>query len=193
MISTPKVSPYFDLSFQHASATVLRRMRRFGDGEKFLHLLEQIRVLSPEAGVRSNFIVGFPGETEEEFADLVNFVSHANLDAIGVFGYSDEEGTEAEGHENKLDQELINSRVEILSRIVDVKVSERARQRIGSEVIVLIENAELGEGRTDTQGPEVDGTTTFENYTPGMYRVGQYVPAIIVDSDGADLIAKAVS
>jgi ribosomal protein S12 methylthiotransferase RimO len=193
MISTPKVSPYFDLSFQHASATVLRRMRRFGDGEKFLHLLQQIRALSPDAGVRSNFIAGFPGETEEEFAELVDFVSKAELDAIGVFGYSDEEGTEAESHENKLDHELINSRVETLSRIVDIKVSERARKRIGSEVIVLIENAELGEGRTDTQGPEVDGTTTFENYTPGTYRIGQYVSAVIVDSDGADLIAKALS
>jgi ribosomal protein S12 methylthiotransferase RimO len=192
MISTPKVSPYFDLSFQHASGTVLRRMRRFGDGEKFLHLLEQIRVLSPDAGVRSNFIVGFPGETEAEFEELVDFVSRANLDAIGVFGYSDEDGTEAENHENKLDSELINHRVEILSRLVDSKVSERAAARIGSEVLVLIEDSELGEGRVDTQGPEVDGTTTFMGYRAGSYRVGQYVRAKIVDSDGADLIAMAL-
>jgi tRNA A37 methylthiotransferase MiaB len=192
MISTPKVSPYFDLSFQHASGTLLRRMRRFGDGEKFLHLLEQIRVLSPEAGIRSNFIVGFPGETQQEFDELVDFVSKANLDAIGVFGYSDEDGTEAENHENKLDQDLINERVELLSRLVDSKVSERAKARIGSEVVVLIEDAELGEGRVDTQGPEVDGSTTFMGYRAGSYRVGEYVRAKIVDSDGADLIAMAL-
>jgi tRNA A37 methylthiotransferase MiaB len=167
-------------------------MRRFGDGEKFLHLLEQIRVLSPEAGVRSNFIVGFPGESEAEFEELVDFVSRANLDSIGVFGYSDEDGTEAENHENKLDQEVIAERVELLSRLVDAKVSDRARARIGSEVVVLIEDSELGEGRVDTQGPEVDGTTTFIGYRAGTYRVGEYVRATIVDSDGADLIAMAV-
>jgi len=71
MIATEKVVPYFDLSFQHASGTLLRRMRRFGDGEKFLHLIAQIRALAPEAGIRSNFIVGFPGESENEYRDLV--------------------------------------------------------------------------------------------------------------------------
>ncbi len=81
MISTEKVVPYFDLSFQHASGTVLRRMRRFGDGEKFLHLIDQIRALAPEAGIRSNFIVGFPGETEAEYQELVDFINEARLDA----------------------------------------------------------------------------------------------------------------
>jgi len=95
MIATPKVVPYFDLSFQHSSPTVLRRMRRFGDNEKFLHLINQIRVLSPEAGIRSNFIVGFPGETPEDFDELASFITQAKLDAIGIFGYSDEDNTEA--------------------------------------------------------------------------------------------------
>jgi tRNA A37 methylthiotransferase MiaB len=95
MISTEKVAPYFDLSFQHVSPTLLRSMRRFGDSEKFLHLITQIRALSPEAGIRSNFIVGFPGETQEDFDLLAEFITKAELDAIGIFGYSDEDKTEA--------------------------------------------------------------------------------------------------
>jgi len=94
MIENEKVAPYFDLSFQHTSPTVLRRMRRFGDSEKFLHLISQIRALSPAAGIRSNFIVGFPGETPSDFDDLANFISMAKLDAIGIFGYSDEDNTD---------------------------------------------------------------------------------------------------
>ena len=126
MTSVPKVLPYFDLSFQHASPTVLRRMRRFGDTESFLHLIEQIRVLAPGAGIRSNVIVGFPGETESEFQELLDFISKARLDAIGVFGYSDEDKTEALTLENKVDQEIINQRVELLSKLVDEFLMQRA-------------------------------------------------------------------
>jgi ribosomal protein S12 methylthiotransferase len=96
MVSVEKVVPYFDLSFQHANGELLRSMRRFGDGEKFLHLITQIRALNPAAGIRSNFIVGFPGETDAHFMDLIEFLSQAQLDAIGVFGYSDEDKTEGQ-------------------------------------------------------------------------------------------------
>jgi tRNA A37 methylthiotransferase MiaB len=113
--ATPGVAPYFDLSFQHSSGPLLRRMRRFGDTERFLGLLEQIRGLAPEAGVRSNFIVGFPGETEEDVEELAGFLTAARLDAIGVFGYSDEEGTEAAGFDGKLDAEEVAARVADLS------------------------------------------------------------------------------
>ena len=187
MIETEKVAPYFDLSFQHASGSVLRRMRRFGDTEKFLHLISQIRALSPEAGIRSNVIVGFPGETEEDYQELVEFVTQANLDAVGVFGYSDEDNTEALVLDNKVDPELIRHRVDALSTLVDELVSERASARIGEEVIVLIEDFELQEGRAAHQGPEVDGTTSFIGTD---FVVGQYVQARIVDSMGADLIAQ---
>ena len=95
MASTPGVAPYFDLSFQHASGPVLRRMRRFGDRARFTDLIERIRQLAPDAGVRSNFIVGFPGETAEDLRELELFLNEARLDAIGIFGYSDEDGTEA--------------------------------------------------------------------------------------------------
>jgi ribosomal protein S12 methylthiotransferase RimO len=187
MIETEKVAPYFDLSFQHTSPTVLRRMRRFGDSEKFLHLINQIRALSPEAGIRSNFIVGFPGETREDFDDLANFITQAKLDAIGVFGYSDEDNTEALDHQDKVDEDVIKERVEALSSLADEMVSARAQARIGETIRVLIEDSELQEGRAAHQGPEVDGTTTFIGTN---FAVGDYIDAIVVDSMGADLVAR---
>lgn len=187
MIATDKTAPYFDLSFQHTSPTVLRRMRRFGDTEKFLHLINQIRALSPEAGIRSNFIVGFPGETEEDFDDLANFITQAKLDAVGVFGYSDEDNTEALNLSDKVDAEVTAQRVETLSSLADEMVSLRAQARIGENVRVLIEDADLQEGRAAHQGPEVDGTTTFIGTD---FKVGQYVDAVVIDSMGADLVAK---
>ena len=187
MIATDKTAPYFDLSFQHTSPTVLRRMRRFGDSEKFLHLISQVRAVSPEAGIRSNFIVGFPGETQADFDDLADFITKAKLDAVGVFGYSDEDNTEALNLSDKVDADVIGQRVETLSSLADEMVSLRAQARIGESVRVLIEDEELQEGRAAHQGPEVDGTTSFigTNYT-----VGQCVDAVVIDSMGADLVAK---
>ena len=187
MIATDKTALYFDLSFQHTSPTILRSMRRFGDTEKFLHLISQIRALSPEAGIRSNFIVGFPGETQEDFDDLANFITLAKLDAVGVFGYSDEDKTEALDLSDKVDADVISQRVETLSALADEMVSLRAQARIGENVRVLIEDAELQEGRAAHQGPEVDGTTTFIGTN---FAVGQYVDAVVIDSMGADLVAK---
>lgn len=187
MIATPKTVPYFDLSFQHTSPTVLRRMRRFGDNEKFLHLIHQIRVLSPEAGIRSNFIVGFPGETQEDFDELATFITQAKLDAVGVFGYSDEDNTEALNLSEKVDPDVIAQRLETLSSLADEMVSNRAQARIGEKVRVLIEDSELQEGRSAHQGPEVDGSTTFLGTD---FVVGQYVDAVVIDSMGADLVAK---
>jgi MiaB/RimO family radical SAM methylthiotransferase len=187
MIETEKVAPYFDLSFQHSSPTVLRRMRRFGDSEKFLHLITQIRALSPEAGIRSNFIVGFPGETQADFDELADFISAAKLDAVGVFGYSDEDNTEALNLEGKVPDDVIRERVESLASLADEMVSVRAAKRIGEKVRVLIEDEELQEGRAAHQGPEVDGTTSFIGTD---FKVGQYVDAVVIDSMGADLVAQ---
>ena len=189
MVSTPKVVPYFDISFQHASGSLLRRMRRFGDGEKFLHLLTQIRALNPESGIRSNFIVGFPGETEDEYQELVDFLSEARLDAIGVFPYSDEDKTEAATLDGKLDEALIAERTESLRRISEELIYERAEERIGERVRVLIEESETGEGRAEHQGPEVD-STTFLDSPRTKFRVGEYVDAIVSDVAGADLVAQ---
>jgi ribosomal protein S12 methylthiotransferase len=187
MVSVPKVLPYFDLSFQHASPTVLRRMRRFGDTQSFLHLISQIRALAPQAGIRSNVIVGFPGETDAEFEELINFLSQARLDAIGVFGYSDEDKTEALTLEDKVDQDVINSRVELLSKLVDEFLMQRAEERIGEHVRVLIEDEESQEGRAEHQGPEVDGSTFVKGRA--KFKVGEYVDAIVTEVSGVDLIA----
>jgi len=187
MIETEKIAPYFDLSFQHTSPTILRRMRRFGDSEKFLHLISQIRALSPEAGIRSNFIVGFPGETQADFDDLADFISASKLDAIGIFGYSDEDNTEALELADKVEEDVIRQRVESLSSLADEMVSLRAAARIGENVRVLIEDKELQEGRAAHQGPEVDGTTSFIGTS---FEVGQYIDAVIIDSMGADLVAR---
>lgn len=187
MIETEKVAPYFDLSFQHSSPSVLRAMRRFGDSERFLHLISQIRALSPEAGIRSNFIVGFPGETQEDFDNLSEFITAAKLDAVGVFGYSDEDNTEALNLAEKVAEEVIRERVEALSSLADEMVSIRATGRIGEQVRVLIEDQELQEGRAAHQGPEVDGTTSFIGTE---FRVGEYIDAVVIDSMGADLVAR---
>jgi ribosomal protein S12 methylthiotransferase RimO len=188
MVSTEKVVPYFDISFQHASETLLRRMRRFGDKEKFLHLLSQIRALNPSSGIRSNFIVGFPGESESEFKELVDFVSEARLDAIGVFPYSDEDKTEAATFDTKIAPELIQERSEMLRGMVEELTIERANERIGERIVVLVEDAEINEGRAEHQGPEVDTTTTLQSRN--KYRVGEYVEAIVSDVFGADLVAS---
>lgn len=191
--TTEKVAPYFDLSFQHASADTLRRMRRFGDKDKFLQLIESVRSKSPRAGIRSNFIVGFPGESERDFQTLLDFLGSARLDAIGIFGYSDEEGTEAQGLEGQLSEREIQDRVATCAALVDQLLSERAAERVGEEVLVLIEDSAEREGRAAHQGPEVDGTTTFDNSGESaiQMRVGSYIRGRVIGSNGADLIARA--
>ncbi len=186
---TPGVSDYFDLSFQHASPTVLRRMRRFGDPESFLGLLDRVRTSAPAAGVRSNVIVGFPGETDDDVATLCDFLVAARLDVTGVFGYSDEDGTEAETMEGKLDDDEIRARVEQVTDLVEQLTSERAEDRVGEEVVVLVESVTDGvaEGRSDHQGPEVDGTTRLTG--DGGHAVGDLVAAVVTGSEGADLVA----
>jgi ribosomal protein S12 methylthiotransferase RimO len=189
---TPGVAPYFDLSFQHASGSVLRSMRRFGDRQRFLDLLDRIRELAPEAGVRSNFIVGFPGESAHDLEELELFLSSARLDAIGVFGYSDEDGTEAESLPGHLDESEVARRVEEVADLAEELMAQRGAERIGQTVEVLIEEKLADgryEGRSAHQAPEVDGTTTVESaagLTPG-----QIVTATVTDSEGVDLTAVA--
>jgi MiaB/RimO family radical SAM methylthiotransferase len=191
MASTPGVVPYFDLSFQHASGPLLRRMRRFGDAERFLDLIELVRAQAPTAGIRSNVIVGFPGETEEDVEILCDFLSRAGLDAIGVFGYSDEDGTEAETYDGKLDEDTIAARLDRVTRLAEDLTSARAEARIGETAEILIESIDGGiaEGRAAHQGPEVDGSTTLTGLPDGL-TVGDLVTAEVVGSDGVDLIAE---
>jgi ribosomal protein S12 methylthiotransferase len=192
LTSTPGVAPYFDMSFQHSSAAVLRRMRRFGSTESFLALLDQVRAAAPTAGVRSNVIVGFPGETEDDVAELERFLIAARLDVIGVFGYSDEDGTEAEGLPDHLPQHVVDERVARLTALAEELTSQRAEERVGEELEVLIESVEDGgrtaEGRGAHQAPEVDGTTTVHG--AGL-QVGQLVRCVVTGSEGVDLVAAA--
>lgn len=186
---TPGVAPYFDLSFQHSSEPVLRRMKRFGNTDSFLALLEQARAIAPDLGARSNVIVGFPGETDDDLAELERFLNAARLDAIGVFGYSDEDGTEAADFDGKIDPDEIAERVARISALADELVSQRAEDRVGTTVEVLVEDVsdEGVVGRAAHQGPEVDGTVVLLD-ADGV-RAGQFVTAVVDDSDGADLIA----
>jgi ribosomal protein S12 methylthiotransferase len=190
IVSVDKVVPYFDLSFQHANGDLLRSMRRFGDGEKFLHLITQIRALNPAAGIRSNFIVGFPGESDAQFMELIEFLTQAQLDAIGVFAYSDEDKTEGATLGNKVAPQLITERVNELSTLVDELITQRAEMRIGEKVCVLIEDELEQEGRAEHQGPDVDGSTFIKSRN--KYRVGEYVDAIVSDVLGVDLIAQVL-
>jgi ribosomal protein S12 methylthiotransferase RimO len=186
--TTPGVAPYFDLSFQHSSEPVLRRMRRFGSTARFVELLTSARALAPAAGARSNFIVGFPGETEEDVAELERFLTEARLDAVGVFAYSDEDGTEAAGFEGKLPAEEVTRRYERVWGLAEELTAQRAEERIGSTVEVLVESVDSGvaEGRAAHQAPEVDGSTTV--YGSGL-RVGDLVRATVTASEGVDLVA----
>ena len=193
----PVVAPYYDLSFQHASPTVLRRMRRFGGRSEFLGLIDSIRALDPDAGIRSNVIVGFPGETEEEFDDLLAFLELARLDAVGVFGYSDEDGTEAATLPDKLDEDLIRARVERVTALADEVMAQRAEDRIGQRVEILVETLDVnadGEavavGRAGHQGP--DDASTVVRIGRTEVSVGTLLAAMVVDVEGVDLLAELV-
>ncbi len=191
LAGTPGVAPYYDLSFQHSSEAVLRRMRRFGDTDRFLALLDQVRALAPAAGVRSNVIVGFPGETRADVAELTRFLTAARLDAIGVFGYSDEDGTEAAGYQGKVRADVIDRRVAGMTELVDELMAQRAEERLGETVEVLVE-AVTGdglEGRGAHQAPEVDGATLVTR-APVDAQVGDLVRATVTGTAGVDLTAR---
>jgi ribosomal protein S12 methylthiotransferase RimO len=192
------IAPYFDLSFQHSSPTLLRRMRRFGGTDDFLALVERARALAPTAGFRTNVILGFPGETEDDVVELERFLVEGRLDAVGVFGYSDEEGTEAAGMSGKLDQAEIDARVRRITDLVEELTAQRAEDRLGERVEVLLTedlSAEEGPGtwlgHAAHQDPEADGTTTVTGVPDGAV-AGRLVAAEVVGTEGVDLVAAAL-
>jgi len=193
----PAVADYFDMSFQHSSATVLRRMRRYGSTDSFLHLVDQIRDAAPDAGIRSNVIVGFPGETEQDLAELERFLTGARLDAVGVFGYSDEDGTEALRLPGKHSDDVIADRVERITALVEELTTQRAEDRIGSELLVLVNRIEVLDdavdavvGHADHQAPDVDGEVQLTGDV--TLRPGDLTRCTVVGSEGIDLIASPV-
>jgi ribosomal protein S12 methylthiotransferase len=189
---TPGVAAYADLSFQHASEPVLRRMRRFGSTERFLGLLAELRTRDREAGARSNVIVGFPGETQRDVRDLERFLELARLDAVGVFGYSDEDGTEARSLPGKVRRNVLNRRVDRVTRLAEELTRQRAEERVGGVVQVLVEKVtgRKAEGRAAHQAPEVDGSTTVHG--DGLM-VGDLVSARVCRSRGVDLDADLLA
>jgi MiaB/RimO family radical SAM methylthiotransferase len=194
MASTPGVVPYFDISFQHASGPLLRRMRRFGGREAFLGLLGEVRARVPQAGIRSNVIVGFPGETDADLDELEAFLVAARLDVVGVFGYSDEDGTEAEGYAQKLPEHIVAERVARFTALIEELNAQRAEERIGERVDVLVEEVDAEEGqvvgRALHQGPDVDGVTILPLGSCAGVAVGDLVPATVVGTEGIDLLAE---
>ncbi|BCK68154.1 30S ribosomal protein S12 methylthiotransferase RimO [Streptomyces platensis] len=194
LTGTDKVAPYFDLSFQHSAPGVLRAMRRFGGTDSFLELLETIRTKAPQAGARSNFIVGFPGESESDLAELERFITEARLDAIGVFGYSDEDGTEAASYEDKVDPDVVAERLARVSRLAEELTAQRAEERIGETLRVLVDRTDDEDGvvgRAAHQAPETDGVTLLS--TDRELEPGRMVEAKVVASEGVDLVAEVLS
>jgi ribosomal protein S12 methylthiotransferase len=174
---------YFDLSLQHVSKPLLRRMRRWGDGGRFLRRIADIRRREPAAAFRSNFIVGYPGETEADHDELLRFVEAADLDWCGFFAYSAEDGTHAAALDRQVDASLTAERLAELRAMQDEITLRRRDELIGAEVTVLVDQP--GEARSTREAPEIDGVIEV----PDHLAVGQFHQVRIVDALGPDLVA----
>jgi ribosomal protein S12 methylthiotransferase len=179
--------PYFDLSLQHVSKSHLRRMRRWGDGERFLNRITDIRKREPDAAMRSNFIVGYPGETEEDHDQLLNFVNEAQLDWCGFFSFSPEEGTHALSLPDRVPESLMNERIAELREMQDTITARRRDDLIGRTLNVLID--EPGVARSHREAPEIDGVI----HVSETLEVGTFADVEIADAMGPDLIAVGAS
>jgi ribosomal protein S12 methylthiotransferase len=175
--------PYFDLSLQHVARPLLRRMRRWGDGERFLRRIEAIRERVPEATFRSNFIVGYPGETEADHDQLLAFVEQADLDWVGFFPYSLEQGTYAADLDGQVPDALVGERLAELRELQDGITAARRDALIGSTVEVLVDQP--GIGRSHREAPEIDGIVNI----PHDLTVGSLAKVRITGAAGPDLDA----
>ena len=189
MATNPLVVPYFDLSLQHAEERLLRAMKRPGNGSRYLDLIAQIRGAAAGAALRSSFIVGFPGETEEDVETMADFLQTARLDWAGFFPYSAEEGTPAAGLADRIDPETVAERLRFLQAIQEALTEEANGAQVGRTLEVLIDQVEEGipVGRTYREAPEIDGMVTLDRGRPG-----EWVQATITASYGVDLAAEVV-
>jgi ribosomal protein S12 methylthiotransferase len=194
------IAKYLDVPLQHASPSVLRRMKRGGTPEVFLRLIEKARAAVPGIALRSTFIVGFPGETEEDFQQLCEFVAAAKIDWLGVFGYSDEEGAAAFGIdvELKVPKRTIEARRRRLMKLQQ-KISAKAKRAwVGREVDVLVEGESeetelLWQGRTALHAPEIDGKVLINDFGPHETLVpGTFYRAEITESHDYDVVARII-
>jgi ribosomal protein S12 methylthiotransferase len=179
--------PYFDLSLQHVSKPHLRRMRRWGDGERFLKRIADIRSRDSQAAFRSNFIVGYPGETEDDHDQLLSFVREASLDWCGFFEYSPEEGTYAVDLPDQVPAGLMHERIAELRELQDAITAAKRDDLIDEVVEVLVD--EPGAGRSHREAPQIDGIVRV----PESLTTGSFAKVRIVDAEGPDLVAEGAT
>jgi ribosomal protein S12 methylthiotransferase len=177
--------PYFDLSLQHVSRPHLRRMRRWGDGDRFLARIERIRAVEPDAALRSSFIVGYPGETEDDHDQLLAFLAAADLDWAGFFSFSPEEGTYAVGLPDPVDPALATERLAECSELQDAITSRRRRELVGRRLRVLVD--EPGVARSHMEAPEIDGVIRVP-----AAAAGAWLDVVVTGAEGPDLEAERV-
>jgi ribosomal protein S12 methylthiotransferase len=191
MAANPVVCSYFDLSLQHASAPVLRRMRRGGSAEAFLDLVGRIRALDPDAAFRSNFILGFPGEREADVAELEAFLEAARLDWVAFFAWSPEDGTAALDLDGRVPPATARARVERAQELQDRVLADLQERWVGSGLEVLVERVEAdgtAEGRSFREAPDADGVVRVEGAAAA--KVGQYLPVVVTAALGPELLAR---
>ena len=199
LMATGRVLPYLDVPFQHSHPDVLRRMKRPASGEKNLERIQRWREMCPELVIRSTFIAGFPGETEEEFAHLLDFVREAGIDRAGCCAYRPVEGAAANAIEPMLPQELREERRARFMAVAEEVSAQRLRRRIGATMQVLVDSApglgrKGGVGRSYADAPEIDGTVQLlppEKISKTM-KVGEFTRARIVGTQGHDLVALPI-
>jgi ribosomal protein S12 methylthiotransferase len=195
MAECDKVCKYIDLPLQHASADVLRRMRRPGNRETYDKLLARIRARVPDVTLRTTFIVGFPGETEADVEQLKDFVRDTGFDHVGVFTYSHEEGTRAYAMDDDVPAAVKAERRDAVMRMQRDLVASRLAGRIGDEVRVMIdgpspESELVLSGRLEGQAPDIDAVVYLDGCDPSEFSAGEVVPAVVTGANGYDLVAR---
>jgi ribosomal protein S12 methylthiotransferase len=185
MLELPTVVPYFDLSLQHAAPGLLRRMQRWGSGERFASIIDGIRAQEPAAAFRSSFIVGFPGETEDDHEELASFLEAVGLDWAGFFPFSAEEGTPAATMDGGVPSEVVGERLRELGEMQD-RITQAGRDAlVGETVEVLVDRG--NEGRTHREAPEIDGVVRLRGRA--RFDPGSVVEADVTEAIGPDLVA----
>lgn len=176
--------PYFDLSLQHVSRPLLRRMRRWGDGQKFLDRIADVRVHEPQATFRSNFIVGYPGETEHDHEQLLEFIQEAQLDWCAFFEFSSEDGTHAQTLDKQIPPQLVAQRMAELRTAQETISENRRRQLVGERLEVLVDAP--GVARSFREAPEIDGIVVVPRELPA----GEFAKVEVTGAAGLDLEAR---
>lgn len=197
MLELPTVVPYFDLSLQHASVPLLRRMKRWGSGDRFTAMIDSLRAAAPRAAFRSSFIVGFPGETESDHEELLAFLRTVRLDWAGFFPFSEEDGTAAAALDGRVDPAIAAERLRECSEVQD-PITQAARDAlVGERIEVLVDGSEAASGalvgRTHREAPEIDGVVRLSGGADAAARPGALVEAVVTEAVGPDLAARAVS